>query len=245
MYPWLIGGTNSIGGNSKAPTNLKSFSGGFVNMVFMVSSMLSGACATPEFLMYMNYFIGLEYGRDYHKNADQVVDLSKKQRTLDKMITDYFEQIVYSINQPTGARNFQAVFWNISYYDKFYFESLFENFVFPDGSKPDWDSLSWLQKRFNAINCICFMGGDSEPDEVDRLAVHLRRSIKQPIKTAWYSGKQNIPKSCNLHNFDYIKLGAYIEELGGLDSPKTNQRLYKITNEQMEDITNHFQKQKQ
>src|SRR5690554_7525541 len=64
------------------------------------------------------------------------------------MITDYFEQIVYSINQPTGARNFQAVFWNISYYDKFYFESLFENFVFPDGSKPDWDSLSWLQKRF-------------------------------------------------------------------------------------------------
>lgn len=148
MYPWLIGGTNSIGGNSKAPTNLKSFSGGFVNMVFMVSSMLSGACATPEFLMYMNYFIGLEYGRDYHKNADQVVDLSKKQRTLDKMITDYFEQIVYSINQPTGARNFQAVFWNISYYDKFYFESLFENFVFPDGSKPDWDSLSWLQKRF-------------------------------------------------------------------------------------------------
>lgn len=102
-----------------------------------------------------------------------------------------------------------------------------------------------MEKNGNAINCICFMGGDSEPDEVDRLAVHLLRSIKQPIKTAWYSGKQNIPKSCNLHNFDYIKLGAYIEELGGLDSPKTNQRLYKITNEQMEDITNHFQKQKQ
>lgn len=148
MYPWLIGGTNSIGGNSKAPTNLKSFCGGFVNMVFMVSSMLSGACATPEFLMYMNYFIGLEYGQDYFKETDKVVDLSKKQRTLDKVITDYFEQIVYSINQPTGARNFQAVFWNISYYDKYYFESLFENFVFPNGSKPDWDSLSWLQKRF-------------------------------------------------------------------------------------------------
>ena len=62
MYPWLIGGTTSIGGNSTAPTNLKSFCGGFVNMVFMVSSMLSGACATPEFLMYMNYFIGMEYG---------------------------------------------------------------------------------------------------------------------------------------------------------------------------------------
>ena len=148
MYPWLIGGTTSIGGNSTAPTNLKSFCGGFVNMVFMVSSMLSGACATPEFLMYLNYFIGKEYGLDYWEHADKVVDLSAKQRTIDKMITDCFEQIVYSINQPTGARNYQAVFWNVAYYDKPYFESLFGNFVFPDGSKPDWNGLSWLQKRF-------------------------------------------------------------------------------------------------
>ncbi len=148
MYPWLIGGTVSIGGNSTAPTNLKSFCGGFVNMVFMVSSMLSGACATPEFLMYMNYFIGKEYGQDYYKRADEQADLSLKKRTIDKVITDYFEQIVYSLNQPTGARNYQAVFWNVAYYDKYYFESIFGDFYFPDGSKPDWESLSWLQKRF-------------------------------------------------------------------------------------------------
>lgn len=148
MYPWLIGGTTSIGGNSTAPTNLKSFCGGFANMVFMVSSMLSGACATPEFLMYMNYFIGLEYGGDYWQNTDKVVDMSLKQRTIDKVITDCFEQIVYTLNQPTGARNYQAVFWNVAYYDKYYFESLFGEFHFPDGSKPDWDGLSWLQKRF-------------------------------------------------------------------------------------------------
>lgn len=148
MYPWLIGGTTSIGGNSTAPTNLKSFCGGFANMVFMVSSMLSGACATPEFLMYMNYFIGLEYGGDYWQNTDKVVDMSLKQRTIDKVITDCFEQIVYTLNQPTGARNYQAVFWNVAYYDKYYFESLFGEFRFPDGSKPDWDGLSWLQKRF-------------------------------------------------------------------------------------------------
>ena len=148
MYPWLIGGTNSIGGNSTAPTNLKSFCGGFINMVFMVSSMLAGACATPEFLMYMNYFIQKEYGKDYWERADEVVDLSLRKRTIDKVITDYFEQIVYSLNQPTGARNYQAVFWNISYYDRPYFESLFGNFYFPDGSQPDWESLSWLQKRF-------------------------------------------------------------------------------------------------
>lgn len=148
MYPWLMNGTGPIGGNSTAPTNLKSFCGGFVNMVFMVSSMLSGACATPEFLMYLNYFIGKEYGIDYWKEADKVVDLSVKQRTIDKTITDCFEQIVYSINQPTGARNYQAVFWNVAYYDKPYFESLFGDFMFPDGSKPDWNGLSWLQKRF-------------------------------------------------------------------------------------------------
>ena len=148
MYPWLIGGTASIGGNSTAPTNLKSFCGGFANMVFMVSSMLSGACATPEFLMYMNYFIGLEYGKDYWQNTDKVVDLSLKNRTIDKVITDCFEQIVYTLNQPTGARNYQAVFWNVAYYDKYYFQSLFGEFYFPDGSQPDWNGLSWLQKRF-------------------------------------------------------------------------------------------------
>lgn len=148
MYPWLLNGTMGIGGNSTPPTNLKSFCGGFVNMVFMVSSMLSGACATPEFLMYLDYFIRQEYGDDYFSKSEEVVDLSKRARTLDKVISDCFEQIVYSINQPTGARNFQAVFWNISYYDRPYFESLFGEFVFPDGSKPIWESLSWLQKRF-------------------------------------------------------------------------------------------------
>ncbi len=148
MYPWLLQGTIPLGGNSTPPTNLKSFCGGFVNLVFIVSSMLSGACATPEFLMYMNYFVEMEYGQDYYLRADEVVDLSKKQRTIDKVITDCFEQIVYSINQPTGARNFQSVFWNISYYDRFYFESIFGDFYFPDGSRPHWESLSWLQKRF-------------------------------------------------------------------------------------------------
>ncbi len=148
MYPWLLEGTKPIGGNSIAPTNLRSFCGGFINLVFIVSSMLSGACATPEFLMYMNYFIGKEYGKDYYKRADEIVDLSIKKRSIDKVITDCFEQIVYSINQPTGARNFQSVFWNVSYYDKYYFESIFGEFYFPDGEKPDWEGLSWLQKRF-------------------------------------------------------------------------------------------------
>jgi ribonucleoside-triphosphate reductase len=148
MYPWLLNGTLPLGGNAVAPTNLKSFCGGFINLVFIVSSMLSGACATPEFLMYMDHFIAKEYGDDYYMRTGDIVDLSLRKRTLDKVITDCFEQIVYSINQPTGARNFQSVFWNISYYDRYYFESIFGDFYFPDGSRPHWDSLNWLQKRF-------------------------------------------------------------------------------------------------
>ena len=148
MYPWLLEGTKPIGGNATAPTNLKSCCGGFINMVFMVSSMLSGACATPEFLMYMNYFIEQEYGEDYYLRADEVVDLSKKRRTIDKVITDCFQQVVYSINQPSGARNFQSVFWNISYYDRYYFQSIFGEFRFPNGDRPHWESLNWLQQRF-------------------------------------------------------------------------------------------------
>lgn len=148
MYPWLLSGTKSIGGNSTAPTNLKSFCGGFINMVFIVSSMLSGAIATPEFLMYMSHFLELEYGEDYYLRAHEQADMSLRQRTIDKVITDCFEQIVYSINQPTGARNFQSVFWNVSYYDRHYFESIFGEFRYPDGSQPHWESVSWLQKRF-------------------------------------------------------------------------------------------------
>lgn len=148
MYPWLLGGTASIGGNSTKPTNLKSFCGGFINMVFMVSSMLSGACSTPEFFLYMDFFIRKEYGEDYYKRSDEVVDLSVRKRSIDKVISDCFEQVVYSLNQPTGARNFQAVFWNVAYYDRYYFQSIFGDFKFPDGTAPVWDSLSWLQKRF-------------------------------------------------------------------------------------------------
>ena len=90
MYPWLLEGTKAIGGNSIGPTNLKSFCGGFINLVFMVSSMLSGACATPEFLMYMNYFVGKEFGTDYWQHPEKQADLSEKKRSIDKVITDCF-----------------------------------------------------------------------------------------------------------------------------------------------------------
>lgn len=145
MYPFLLEGLQPIGGLSAKPKNLDSFCGMFVNLVFAISSQFAGAVATGEFLMYFDYFARKEWGDDYWKRPEEMVD---KHRNIDKTLEQKFQQIVYSINQPAAARNFQSVFWNISYFDKYYFEGLFGEFVFPDGSKPQWDSLNWLQRKF-------------------------------------------------------------------------------------------------
>lgn len=148
MYPFLFNGLKSLGCGTTAPKHLQSFCGSFINLVYAVSSQFAGAVATPEFLTYFDYFIRKEFGDDYYKHLDEIAVCSKIPQTVDDMIVGYFNQIVYSINTPASARNFQAVFWNIAYFDKPYFDGIFEDFVFPDGTAPQWESVSWLQKRF-------------------------------------------------------------------------------------------------
>lgn len=148
MYPFLVDGLKKLGGVSVAPTDLRSYCGEFINLVYSVSSQFMGAVATPEFLMYMDYFIRKDYGDDYINHLDDVVDYTSKKRTLLKVIDNAFQQVVHSMNMPAGNRGYQTVFWNISYFDKPYFEGVFGDFVFPDGSKPKWETLSWLQKHF-------------------------------------------------------------------------------------------------
>ena len=148
MYPFLFEGLKSIGGLSEAPQNLDSFCGSFINLVFAVASQFAGAVSTPEFLTYLDYFIRREYGDDYYLNADKTFTIGSKSKTIDKVITDKFSQVVYSMNQPAAARGYQAVFWNVAYFDKNYFDGIFHEFIFPDGTEPQWDSVSWLQKRF-------------------------------------------------------------------------------------------------
>lgn len=148
MYPFLEDGLQKLGGVSIAPTDLRSFCGEFINLVYSVSSQFMGAVATPEFLMYMDYFIRKDYGQDYINHLDDVVDLTSKKRTLVKVIDNAFQQVVHSMNMPAGNRGYQTVFWNIGYFDKAYFEGVFGEFVFPDGTKPKWETLSWLQKHF-------------------------------------------------------------------------------------------------
>ncbi|MDL2320408.1 anaerobic ribonucleoside-triphosphate reductase activating protein [Alistipes sp. OttesenSCG-928-B03] len=93
-----------------------------------------------------------------------------------------------------------------------------------------------------AVTCVCFMGGDREPEEVERLARVVKTESGGRLKTGWYSGRQQFPAGCSWSSFDFVKLGPYVERLGGLDSATTNQVFYKIENEAVSDITEYFRK---
>ena len=135
MYPFLLDGLLKIGGESKAPKHLESFCGEFVNLVFAVSSQFAGALATVEFLLYFDHFAAKDYGEDYLE-------------THTKAVENHLQHVVYAINQPAAARGYQSVFWNISLYDKPYFDSMFGEFVFPDMSRPVWERFSRFQRFF-------------------------------------------------------------------------------------------------
>ena len=150
MYPFLNNGIKGLGGLSASPKNLDSFCGMFVNLMFAVAGQFAGAVATPEFLMYFDYFARKEWGDSYYEKPDVVIsnDHDLRVMTIRKKIRQYFQQVVYSVNQPAAARGMQSVFWNVSYFDKEFFKSMFENFMFPDMTEPKWESLNWLQKEF-------------------------------------------------------------------------------------------------
>ncbi len=135
MYPFLLDGLTKLGGESKAPKHLDSFCGSFVNLIFAISAQFAGAVATVEFLTYFDYFARLEYGNDYLT-------------TNAKQVENHLQHVVYAINQPAAARGYQSVFWNISLFDQHYFEAMFADFVFPDFTKPSWQSVSQLQIFF-------------------------------------------------------------------------------------------------
>lgn len=150
MYPFLLSGLEKLGGKSAVPKNLDSFCGIYVNLNFALASEIKGAVATPEFLMYMDYFCRKEWGNNYYLKPSVKIttDYCIKQKTISSQIDQYFQQVTYSINQIAGARGMQSPFTNFSFFDKYFFEGMFGEFVFPDGTKPEWNSTNWLQKRY-------------------------------------------------------------------------------------------------
>lgn len=135
MYPFLLKGLKGLGGDSIAPKHLTSFCGGFINLAFAISSQFLGAVATVEFLLCFDYFARKDYGENYLE-------------THRKEIENAMQQVIYSINQPASARGYQSIFWNISLFDRNYLEHLFGEFVFPDFTKPNFDSVTKLQEFF-------------------------------------------------------------------------------------------------
>ena len=150
MYPFLLNGIKDLGGLSVAPKNIDSFCGMFINLVFAIASQFKGALATPSMLLCMDYFLRKEWGNDYYLKEDLIISsqYSNRKQTIKGQIHQYFQQIVYSLMQPCGARGNQSVFWNLSIFDKPFFDTMYGEFYFPDGTRPNWESFNWLQKDF-------------------------------------------------------------------------------------------------
>lgn len=148
LYPLLVDGTKGMDGlGTTAPKNLNSFCGQLVNLTFLLSSQCKGAVAFGEFFNFLDYFCAHDFGDDYHLRGSDVVSVRPK-KTVIQMIHQAYQQIVYGWNQPAGNRSYQSPFTNISYYDSNYWHALFDDFLFPDGSKPVWERVDFLQRDF-------------------------------------------------------------------------------------------------
>lgn len=151
LYPLMVEGVGNIDGVTPTPPNdLQSFSGQITNLTFLLSSQCKGAVAFGEYFIALNYYIIAEFGDKWYEKLDCVVTNShcKVQRTVRDFIEKAFKQFIYGINQPAGNRSYQSPFTNISYYDHTYFSSLFGEFYYPDGTKPQWEAVDCLQRLF-------------------------------------------------------------------------------------------------
>lgn len=151
LYPLLVDGTSSMDGlRTTPPHNLNSFCGQLINLTFLLAAQCKGAVAFGEFFNFFDYFCVKEWGPKWHMKLglSATTEVCEKQRTVRDIIIQAFQQIVYSWNQPAGNRSYQSPFINISYFDSNYWKALFEDFAFPDGSKPEWERVDVLQRMF-------------------------------------------------------------------------------------------------
>lgn len=151
LYPLMMEGVGNIDGITPTPPNdLQSFSGQVTNLIFLLSSQCKGAVAVGEYFIALNYYIVQEFGPNWYEKLDVVTttDHCNKQRTIRDAIYKAFKQFIYGVNQPAGNRSYQSPFTNVSYYDHTYFDSLFGEFYYPDGTKPQWEAIDCLQRLF-------------------------------------------------------------------------------------------------
>lgn len=151
LYPLLTEGVGNIDGVTPSePNDLQSFSGQITNLIFLLSSQCKGAVAVGEYFIALNYYVVKEFGDKWYKKLDCEASSPHCliKRTVRDNILKAFKQFVWGVNQPAGNRSYQSPFTNISYYDHTYFTSLFGEFCYPDGSKPEWIAIDTLQRMF-------------------------------------------------------------------------------------------------
>ena len=151
LYPLMTEGVGNIDGITPTPPNdLQSFSGQVTNLIFLLSSQCKGAVAVGEYFIALNYYIVQEFGPNWYEKLDVITTTEhcNKQRTIKDVIYKAFKQFIYGVNQPAGNRSYQSPFTNVSYYDHTYFDSLFGEFYYPDGTKPQWEAVDCLQRLF-------------------------------------------------------------------------------------------------
>lgn len=151
LYPLMVEGVGNIDGITPTPPNdLQSFSGQITNLIFLLSSQCKGAVAVGEYFIALNYYIVQEFGPNWYEKLDAVTtsNYCVKSRTIRDAIYKAFKQFIYGVNQPAGNRSYQSPFTNVSYYDHTYFDSLFGEFYYPDGTKPQWEAIDCLQRLF-------------------------------------------------------------------------------------------------
>lgn len=151
LYPLMMEGVGNIDGITPTPPNdLQSFSGQVTNLIFLLSSQCKGAVAVGEYFIALNYYIVQEFGSSWYEKLDVVTttDHCSEQRTIRDAIYKALKQFIYGVNQPAGNRSYQSPFTNVSYYDHTYFDSLFGEFYYPDGTKPQWEAVDCLQRLF-------------------------------------------------------------------------------------------------
>lgn len=151
LYPLMTDGVGNIDGVTPSqPNDLQSFSGQITNLIFLLSSQCKGAVAVSEYFIALNYYVVKEFGEHWYDKLNCIVstDHCKIQRTIKDSILKAFKQFVWGINQPAGNRSYQSPFTNISYFDHTYFDSLFGEFYYPDGTKPEWKAVDTLQRLF-------------------------------------------------------------------------------------------------
>ena len=151
LYPLVSNGIKDMDGvTPKIANHLSSFCGQFNNLVFLLSAQCKGAVAFGEFFNYFDYYCVKDYGDNYPEKEELYADSEyvTDRKTIGQKIEAAFQTIVYYINQPAQNRGWQSPFTNISYYDRKYWEALFADFYFPDGTQPKWERVSYLQKKF-------------------------------------------------------------------------------------------------